>query len=129
MSVKNNLAEMITVGFHSVEAAAHAAEGWSTQFQQKGVAEDLPVISVAHSSDGLYAPPIDGNAEQLLRLPKLLQLAGLAPSAAEATRKLKENAVSVNGEKFSAAVIAPAKLGERPTLRLGKKAVQIEWTA
>jgi tyrosyl-tRNA synthetase len=129
MQVKKDLAETITAGFHSTEAAAHAAESWSTQFQQKGVAEDLPVISVALSSDGLYAPPIDGNAEQLLRLPKLLQLAGLAPSAAEATRKLKENAVSVNGEKFSAAVIAAAKLGEKPTLRLGKKAVQIEWTA
>ncbi len=62
-----------------------------------------------------------------MRLPKWLQLAGLAPSTGEATRKLKENAVSVNGEKFNAMVIARTRLGEKPTLRLGKKAVQIEW--
>jgi tyrosyl-tRNA synthetase len=128
MQVKKDLAETITAGFHSAEAAAHAAESWSTQFQQKGVAEDLPVISVALSSDGLYAPPIDGSAEQLLRLPKLLQLAGLAPSASEATRKLKENAVSVNGEKVTAATIALTTLGETPTLRLGRKSVRIVWS-
>ena len=38
-------------------------------------------------------------------MPKLLVLAGLAASAGEATRKLAENAVSVNGEKFSGKVI------------------------
>ncbi|MDQ2925569.1 MAG: tyrosine--tRNA ligase [Acidobacteriota bacterium] len=128
MRVKKDLAENITAGFHSAEAAAHAAESWSTQFQQKGVAEDLPMVSIALSADGLQAAETDGvNAERMLRVPKLLQLAGLAPSAAEATRKLKENAVSINGEKFSASVVVRAKLGERPTLRLGKKAVQVEW--
>jgi tyrosyl-tRNA synthetase len=130
MGVKKDLAAMITADFHTPEAAIHAAESWSTQFQQKGVAEDLPVVAVSLSSEGLHAPPIDGSSlERQMRLPKLLQLAGLAPSTAEATRKIKENAVSVNGEKFSAAVIAPAKLGDKPTLRLGKKAVQVEWTA
>jgi tyrosyl-tRNA synthetase len=129
MKVKKDLAETITAGFHSPEAAAHAAESWSTLFQQKGVTEDLPVVSVARSAEGLYAAVGDGGGEPMLRLPKLLQLAGLAPSAGEATRKLKENAVSINGEKFSAAVVAQSALGERPTLRLGKKAVQVEWIA
>src|SRR6185312_667849 len=134
MSVKKELAESITAGFHGEAAAKHAAESWSTQFQQKGVAEDLPVVSIALSTDGLYAPPVDGDnagstAERLLRLPKLLQLAGLAPSTGEATRKIKENAVSINGEKFTASVVAKSSLGEQPTLRLGKKAVRVEWTA
>jgi tyrosyl-tRNA synthetase len=94
------------------------------------VAEDLPVVEIALSTDGLYAPPIDGStAERLLRLPKLLQLAGLAPSTGEATRKIKENAVSINGEKFSASVVTKSSLGDQPTLRLGKKAVRIDWTA
>ncbi len=128
MRVKKDLAENITAGFHSAEAAVHAAESWSTQFQQKGVAEDLPVVSVALSAEGLDAAGIGGgNDERELRMPRLLQLAGLAPSTAEATRKLKENAVSINGEKFSASVVTRTKLGERPTLRLGKKAVQVEW--
>src|SRR6195952_783665 len=73
MKVKKDLAETITAGFHSSEAALHAAESWATQFQQKGVAEDLPVVSVSLSTEGLYAPPIDGdNAERTLRVPKLL---------------------------------------------------------
>jgi tyrosyl-tRNA synthetase len=130
MTVKKQLAESITAGFHTEAAAQHAAESWSTQFQQKGVAEDMPIVSIALSTDGLYTPPIDGStAERLLRLPKLLQLAGLAPSTGEATRKIKENAVSINGEKFSAGVVTKSNLGEQPTLRLGKKAVRIDWTA
>jgi tyrosyl-tRNA synthetase len=128
MEAKKELAKLITSGFHGSEGANHAAESWSTQFQQKGVAEDLPVVEIALSTDGLYAPPIDGStAERLMRLPKLLQLAGLAPSTGEATRKIKENAVSINGEKFTANVITRTKLGEQPTLRLGKKAVRIGW--
>ena len=62
-----------------------------------------------------------------LRVAKLLVLAGLAASAGEATRKLAENAVSVNGEKFSGKVIGKAALGEAPILRLGKKSVRVEW--
>ncbi len=129
MTVKKNLAEMITAGFHTAEAAAHAADSWSTQFQQKGVAEDLPVVAVALDAEGLHAAPADGNEEQLVRLPKLLQLAGLAPSTGEATRKIEENAVSVNGEKFTAMVIARTTLGDAPTLRLGKKAIKVEWAS
>ena len=127
MQVKKDLAASITAGFHSAEAAAHAAESWRTQFQQKGVMEDLPLVSIAPSAEGLHSPSVDGSAEPQMRLPKLLQLAGLAASTGEASRKLKENAVSVNGEKFSGGVISRARLGERPTLRLGRKAVQIAW--
>ena len=128
MKVKKDLAETITAGFHSAEAARHAAESWATQFQQKGVAEDLPVVSISLATEGLHSPALDdASTEPTLRLPKLLQLAGLASSTGEATRKLKENAVSVNGEKFASMVVAQSKLGEHPTLRLGRKAVQIEW--
>jgi len=62
-----------------------------------------------------------------IRLPKLLVLAGLAASSGEATRKLGENAVSVNGEKISARTIAKSALGDAPVLRLGKKSVRVEW--
>ena len=130
MKVKKNLAETITADFHSAEAARHAAESWATQFQQKGVAEDLPVVTISLATEGLHSPALDDTGtESALRLPRLLQLAGLASSTGEATRKLKENAVSVNGEKFAAMVVAQSKLGEHPTLRLGRKAVQIEWVS
>jgi tyrosyl-tRNA synthetase len=121
MNVKKELALTITAGFHGVMAAEQAAQGWSTQFQQRGVAEDLPEVSVAATADGLMA---DG----AVRMTKLLVLAGLAASAGEAQRKLAENAVSVNGEKFAERTITRAGLGEAPVLRLGKKAVRIRWS-
>lgn len=120
MDVKKELALTITAGFHGVQAAEQAAQGWSTQFQQRGVAEDLPEIGVAFGADGLMT---DG----VVKLPKLLVLAGLAASAGEAQRKLAENAVSVNGEKFTDRSIAREALGEAPVLRLGKRAVRVKW--
>ena len=129
MQAKKDLAFTITSGFHSAEAAELAAEGWATQFQQKGVADDVPTVAVSLGTEGLHAPPVDGSsAARALRLPKLLQLAGLAPSTGEAQRKLKENAVSINGAKTTAMIATRDALGEHPTLRLGKKAVRVRWT-
>jgi tyrosyl-tRNA synthetase len=122
MQAKKDLAHSITADFHTPAEADAAAEGWATQFQQKGVAEDLPEVIVSLATEGLRSE--DGS----IRLPKLLVLAGLAPSTGEATRKLAENAVSVQGEKFNDRTISREALGESPTLRLGKKAVRVTWT-
>jgi tyrosyl-tRNA synthetase len=124
MQVKKDLAHTITADFHSTAEADHAAESWATQFQQRGIAEDLPVIEISVTSQGLLAPDIPGPA---FRIPKLLQLSGLAASTGEATRKLAEHAVSINGEKFSGKTLSREALGDTPTLRLGKKAVRIHW--
>lgn len=123
MQAKKNLAQMITADFHSSAEADAAAASWATQFQQKGVAEDLPIVDVALSAEGLHA--IDTGE---IRVPKLLQLVGLAASAGEATRKLSENAVSINGEKYSGKTMARFQLGDAPTLRLGRKSVRVHWT-
>ncbi len=120
MDMKKELALTITAGFHGVEAAEHAAQGWSTQFQQKGVAENLPEVEVSASADGLVA---DG----VVKIPKLLMLTGLAASAGEAQRKIAENAVSINGEKVTERSMAREALGDAPALRLGKKAVRVRW--
>jgi len=120
MDMKKELALTITAGFHGAEAAEQAAQGWSTQFQQKGVAADLPEVEVSATSDGLVA---DG----VVKLPKLLVLAGLAASAGEAQRKIGENAVSVNGEKVTERSVSREALGDTPALRLGKKAVRVRW--
>lgn len=126
MQAKKNLAHSITTDFHSQEAADQAAENWSTQFQQRGIAEDLPVVEVSKSADGLIASE-SADLEPLYRVPKLLQLAGLAASTGEATRKLAENAVSINGEKITDRTINSGYIGPKPTIRLGKKAVRITW--
>ena len=120
MDMKKELALTITAGFHGVQAAEQAAQGWSTQFQQKGVAEDLAEISISVKEDGLIA---DG----MVKLPKLLVLAGLAASAGEAQRKIAENAVSVNGAKVTERMVLVEAMGEAPALRLGKKAVRVRW--
>jgi len=80
------------------------------------------VIEIALSAEGLAAP--DGAG---IRIAKLLQLAGLAASAGEANRKLGENAVSINGEKFSGKTLDRESLGDAPALRLGKKSVRVQW--
>ncbi len=120
MQAKKGLAHTITTDFHSAAEADAAAASWATQFQQKGVAEDLPEVSIALTAEGL----LDAAAAEV-RVPKLLVLAGLAPSAGEATRKLAENAVSLNGKKFTGRTISREALGESLNLRLGKKSVRI----
>jgi len=121
MHAKKNLAHGIVRDFHGASAADAAAESWAKQFQQKAVSEDVAVVQVAVSADGLV------DADGAIKLAKLLQLAGLAASAGEATRKIAENAVSVNGEKVSARSIAKDALGDGPILRLGKRSVKAEW--
>jgi tyrosyl-tRNA synthetase len=126
MAAKKHLAQSITADFHSPAEALAAAEGWAKQFQQKSVSDDAPVVQISKSAEGLSASP-DGQPITTLRTPKLLQLAGLAASTGEATRKLSENAVSINGEKYTDRAIDLEKLGDSPILRLGKRAVRIEW--
>ncbi|MBB5344986.1 tyrosine--tRNA ligase [Tunturibacter empetritectus] len=143
MQAKKNLAWTITRDFHSKEEADTAAESWTKMFQQRGVSEDVSVVKIDLRDEGLMAMK-SGDGGMLIatsdpelgteiRLAKLLIQAGLAASAGEATRKLAENAVSVNGEKLQAGKIMKTVsrefLGESPTLRLGKKSVRVEWVS
>ena len=123
MQAKKDLALAITRDFHTEAEAEAAAQGWAAMFQGKGVVQDVPEVSVSLASEGLLAD--DG----AVRLPKLLVLAGLAASAGEATRKLAENAVSLNGDKFTERTVSRETLGDTPTLRLGKKAVRVSLTS
>jgi tyrosyl-tRNA synthetase len=103
-----------------------AGENWAKQFQQGKVAEDAPVVEVSLATEGLRAPATS-DMGTILRIPRLIVLAGLASSAGEATRKLAENAVSLNGQKFSGKIYSKEAMGESPVLRLGKKSVRVEW--
>jgi tyrosyl-tRNA synthetase len=141
MQAKKNLAWTITKGFHSEAEANAAAEGWAKMFQQRGVSEDVPVVKIDLRDEGLLAmksadggmliATSDPELGTEIRLAKLLTQAGLAASAGEATRKLAENAVSVNGEKLQAGktvkTVSREFLGNAPVLRLGKKSVRVEW--
>ena len=126
MQAKKNLAHTITCDFHSQSAADFAAENWAKQFQQRGVSEDVPVVKVALNEEGLTAPATE-DAGIVIKIAKLLHLAGLAASTGEANRKLAENAVSINGQKFSGKVEPFDRIQEGPILRLGKKSIRVEW--
>ncbi|MCU1319706.1 MAG: tyrosyl-tRNA synthetase [Edaphobacter sp.] len=126
MQAKKNLAHAITSDFHSQAEADSAAENWTKQFQQRGVSEDVPVVKVALNEDGLSTPSTE-EPGTIIKMAKLLHLAGLAPSTGEANRKIAENAVSINGQKFSGKTERLDRIQEGPILRLGKKSVRIEW--
>lgn len=127
MQAKKNLAWSIVRDFHSAEEADVAGENWGMQFQQRAVASDVPMVEISLASEGLVVEQVAGEGS-VVRLPKLLHTAGLASSAGEATRKIAENAVSVDGEKYSDKTLRGAKAGESVVLRLGKKSVRVGWT-
>jgi tyrosyl-tRNA synthetase len=119
MNVKKRLAHTITAGFHGEEAAQHADENWARMFQQKEAAEDLEEVHVAWAD--LVGPASAPGALQV-RVPKLLVQMGLAASGAEASRKLAEKAVKIEGEVVTNATITLDSLPARLVVRLGKRA-------
>jgi tyrosyl-tRNA synthetase len=119
MEAKKRLARTITSGFHGEEAALSADENWARMFQQKEAAEDLEEVSLAYAD--LVGPSGAPGALQV-RLPKLLVELGLAASGAEASRKIAEKAVKLDGQPNSNALIGLAALPARVLVRLGKRA-------
>jgi len=115
MEAKKCLARTIVAGFHSEEAARAADENWAKQVQQKNDdVEGLEEVRIAAADLGR---DMDGR----VRLSKLLTTVGLAASATEADRKVKEGAVRIDGEVFKQSHIA-LNGSTRLTLRVGKRA-------
>ena len=119
MEVKKRLARTITAGFYGDAAAESADENWARMFQQNGESEDLEEAMIAYAD--LVGPSgVPGSLQ--IRLPKLLVQLGLAASGAEASRKIAENAVKLDSEVISNALVPLAKLPARFVVRLGKRA-------
>jgi tyrosyl-tRNA synthetase len=124
MTAKKQLAENITAGFHGELAASTAANKWVKQFQQKETPEDLEEVHVSYADlvGPSGAPTSPGSPSLQIRVPKLLVKLGLASSGAEASRKLAENAVRIDGEVVTNAVLPLAGVSTRLSVRIGKKA-------
>ncbi len=123
MKLKQELGKRIVADFHSPEAAEQAAQDWSRMFQRDEAPEDLPVVAVRFEEVAApNASTNDGNVQ--VKLDKLLARTGLATSVTDGLRKLKQNAVKVDGELKTELVIA-VKLGTEFTLRAGKKMVRV----
>lgn len=119
MDAKKRLARTIVAGFHSEEAARAADENWAKQFQQKSEdVEGLEEIRVTFAD--LVGPASPAGMQ--IRVPKLLVKTGLAQSGAEASRKLAENAVKLDGNIVTAATVLIDALPVRITIRVGKRA-------
>ena len=123
MKLKQELGKRIVADFHSPEASEQAAQDWSRMFQKDEIPEDLPVVAVRFEEVAApNASTADGNVQ--IKLDKLLARTGLATSVTDGLRKLKQNAVKVDGELKTDLVVA-VKLGSEFTLRAGKKMVRV----
>ena len=115
MEVKHELAGLIVRDFHGGDAAAKGAEAFRRVVQNREVPEEMPEMKL----------PEEMRGQPTIRLDKLLRATGLAESGAEANRKLRANAVSINGVKHSEMSYAvPAGLSEL-VLKYGKKWVRV----
>ncbi|MBB3835316.1 tyrosyl-tRNA synthetase [Xanthomonas arboricola] len=83
--VKLRLARELATRFHDAATAEQAIAGWHAVVTGQGDTSLLPLQEVVVPPEGL-------------RIASLLTAAGLTPSNSEATRKLKERAVKIDGE-------------------------------
>jgi tyrosyl-tRNA synthetase len=111
MKVKAELAARIVADFHSDDAAKQGAEAFRRVVQQGEVPENIQVFPL----------PGEMRGEASIRIDKLLREIRLCSSGAEANRKLKEGAVSVNGEKHRDMSYAIDPTAKDLTIQVGKK--------
>src|SRR5213593_768275 len=100
MTAKKDLARRIVADFHSADGAAKAADDWAKQFQKDEVPTSVEQVSVKFGdiewSTNEDSTAVVSRAGQLgIKLDRLLVKCGLADSATDATRKLKQGAVTV----------------------------------
>jgi tyrosyl-tRNA synthetase len=122
MQAKKDLARRIVTDFHSVDAAAKAGDDWAKQFQKDEVPDVLEAVTISISkiyvglgeAIGLHHPPPDVHVLEedrlrptgtVVRVDKLLAEAGLADSASDGSRKIKQRAVEIDRE-----IVAKPKL-------------------
>ena len=119
MEAKKRLSRTIVADFHGDAEALRADENWARMFQQKAASEDIEELSLAYAD---LVGPSGARGALAIRLPKLLTALGLAASGAEASRKIAERAVKLDGETATNALIPLEKLPARLVVRLGKRA-------
>jgi tyrosyl-tRNA synthetase len=130
MQAKKDLASRIVADFHSAEAAAKANEDWAKQFQKNEAPEDLqsvivPLDSVrledSHHGATKDISDLDPNS-CLVRLDKLIRQADLATSNTDAASKIKNGAVSINGDGLTARnVVVNAPVNRDFVLQVGRR--------
>ena len=85
--IKKQLARELTARFYSEEAALQAEQNFEKVFQKGGLPDDILEKQITAKED--------------LWLPQLLVDAGLVTSTSDGRRMIKQNAVSLDGEKVT----------------------------
>ncbi len=109
MEIKMELGRRIVNDFHSAAEANGAVEAFDREVRQGLEPADTETVDL----------PAAVQTDKGIRLDKLLAAVGLAESVTDASRKIKANAVEVNGQIVKELLLSePA---EMLVLRLGKK--------
>jgi tyrosyl-tRNA synthetase len=119
MQAKKELARHIVADFHSADAATKAGEDWAKQFQKGEVPEDVEEVSVGVEEVG---GSVDASSRALLRLDRLLVKCGLAASATDAARKLKQGSVRIENQVTNdPRIVLTPPPPKKLALRVGKQ--------
>lgn len=116
MQAKRDLALRIVSDYHSLEDAERAAAVFRKVVQERQAPDDMPVHDLPETIHG----------DAVIRIDKLLRAIGLCSSGAEANRKLKEGAVSINGKKHRAMSFEVADGLSELTMQVGKKWARVK---
>jgi tyrosyl-tRNA synthetase len=95
-------------------------------FQEEKAPEDLPRMTVAFADVAAPNAAISDGSVQV-KLDKLLARTGLATSVTDGLRKLKQNAVKIDGE-LKTEIVAAVRMNTDFTLRAGKRMVKVTIT-
>jgi len=95
-------------------------------FQKDEAPEDLPLVTIPFSDVAAPHAAVSDGALQI-KLDKLLARTGLASSVTDGVRKLKQNAVKLNGE-LKNEIVATVDANAEFTLRAGKRMVRVAVT-
>ncbi|MCK5405330.1 MAG: tyrosine--tRNA ligase, partial [Desulfobulbaceae bacterium] len=106
-AVKQQLARELTVRFHGREAAIKAEENFERVFKKHDLPDDIPEKVVSTEESEIW-------------LPRLLVDTGMVKGTGEARRMIKQNAVSVDGEKITD-VDYNVKASGEVLLKVGKR--------
>jgi tyrosyl-tRNA synthetase len=106
-AIKVQLAKELVARFHDQDAADAAEKNFEQIFKRHELPDEIPEKNIVVEAESIW-------------LPKLLHEAGLVKSTSEGRRMVKQNAVSVNGDKV-ADVDAQIPTESEVLLKVGKR--------
>ena len=105
--VKVRLAKELTARFHDQESADKAGQNFEQVFARHELPDDIPECEITAGDEAVW-------------LPKLLLDSGMVTSTSDGRRMIKQNAVSIDGEKVTDVEVKIQPQG-KILLKVGKR--------